>query len=251
MGAGPVALAKDTWPPRKVEPRKDTPLPENTAPKSTLPPENVTPRKDTWPSVNRALSKDTLLPENLAARKDTSAPEKRVPANDTVPPKNLASPNDTLRPVNRVPVKNTWLPENVAPRKSMLPSTGYIGEVKIAALPGAVGPLRASVVVTDEAQDRVPDLAGGQIAVMCLLVGGVFSGVRSEGEMSLAHILRILNCNNRMICKVAMRGESWDYVALEVRKVPRCAGWLRPAAEEPARTGATGTPLQFPHFGSP
>lgn len=54
------------------------------------------------------------------------------------------------------------------------------------ALPGAVGSLRASVVVADEAQDRVADLAEGQVAVVFLSVGGVTAGVGGEGQLEVS-----------------------------------------------------------------
>ncbi|WP_228992268.1 hypothetical protein [Streptomyces sp. DH8] len=42
---------------------------------------------------------------------------------------------------------------------------GDAGEVEVAALPGAVGSLGASVVVADETQDCVPDLAKGRLVL--------------------------------------------------------------------------------------
>ncbi|GHJ21506.1 hypothetical protein TPA0909_31200 [Streptomyces albus] len=43
----------------------------------------------------------------------------------------------------------------------------------------------AAVVVADEAQDRVPDRAQGQAAMVLLLVGGVVAGVGGEAELEI------------------------------------------------------------------
>ncbi|WP_261992344.1 hypothetical protein [Streptomyces sp. MS191] len=48
-----------------------------------------------------------------------------------------------------------------------------------------MGSLRAAVVVTDEAQDGVADLAEGEVAVVFLQVGGVGAGVGGEGELEV------------------------------------------------------------------
>ncbi|WP_449479920.1 hypothetical protein [Streptomyces avidinii] len=62
---------------------------------------------------------------------------------------------------------------------------GDAGEVEVAALPGAVGSSGAAVVVADEPQDGVPDLAQGQVAVVFVPVGGVLSRVGGEGELEV------------------------------------------------------------------
>lgn len=40
-------------------------------------------------------------------------------------------------------------------------------------------------MVADEAQDRVPDRAQGQAAMVLLLVGGVVAGVGGEAELEI------------------------------------------------------------------
>ncbi|MEV8396707.1 hypothetical protein [Streptomyces niveus] len=50
---------------------------------------------------------------------------------------------------------------------------------------GKAPALGAPVVVTDEAQDGVPDCAEGQVAVVFLLKGGVVAGVGGVGELEV------------------------------------------------------------------
>ncbi|MEU1777008.1 hypothetical protein ABZ601_31450 [Streptomyces sp. NPDC012842] len=140
--------------------------------------------KDTWPSRKLTTEKDTASWENVARSKDTMAPENSVRAKVTVLLAENAIEGHPAAGERGVGKGHDAAGEHRAAGVRAAVD-GDTGEVEVAALPGTLGFLRPTVVGADEAQDRVPHLTKGQVAVVLLLASGVVAGVGGEGKLKV------------------------------------------------------------------